>query len=370
MNILTELSGWMYFPVIFAGLAYAAILYFKNKKLPFSKNVQYLLFVLRFVVVSLIAFLLLGPYLMRTKKNVEQPILLFAQDNSASILQNVDSLFYKTDYTLKLDSLTKQFNDNYTVEHYTFGQNVIKSTEVNFLDQRTDFSALFQELKNTYYNRNVGALVLFSDGIYNSGVQPELLAEALPFPIYTVGLGDTMVHPDVNIADLRYNRLIYNKTDFPVEVTIKAIDALGEKLKVSIFMEDKKVGEQEFVVASKRFSISPTFMISAGQNGRKKMRAEVTGVENETVLLNNKRDFYIEIINQKQSILILAKAPHPDLAAIKAVFEDNFDVTNAFVQSWKPDDKQYNLLILHELPGEGVYNIPINEFIDKNKSLP
>jgi hypothetical protein len=370
VNIIFEMSVWMLVAVLTTGLAYAALLYYRNNRLPFSRNLQIVLFVFRFVVVSLIALLLLNPYLMQNVKVIENPIIILAHDNSSSIVLGRDSVYYYNEHLLRYDSLKNKIDDDYLIEQYTFGQSVTKNGSVDFSDQRTDFSALFRDLSTSYFRRNVGALIIFSDGIYNAGIQPELQTTSLPFPVYTVGLGDTVIHPDFSITDVRYNRLIYNKSDFPVEVNFRALEALGDQAVLRLYADGVSVGEKIIPVQSSRFSASHTFIVSASESGRKKMTVEIIGNGDEAVLVNNKREFYIEVLNQKQQILLLAKAPHPDLTALRSVFTDYFEITTEFIQNWKPDEKQYSLVILHELPAKGLNNEVLNDFLSRNLDLP
>lgn len=369
MNIILEMSAWMLVPVLLTGLAYAVLLYYRNAHTPFSKQLQLLLFVFRFVVVSLIAFLLLNPYFMQNVKVVENPVILLAHDNSSSIVLGRDSSYYFNEYLLRFDSLKNMIGDKFQIEQYTFGQSVTKKGNLDFSDQRTDFSALFRELSTSYFRRNVGALIILSDGIFNAGIQPELQAGNLPFPLYTVGLGDTIVHPDFSITDIRYNRLIYNKSDFPVEVNFRAVEAMGEQAIIRLSADGVNIGEKVIPIQSSRFSDSHSFIVSASESGRKKMTVEILGQGDEIVLVNNKREFYIEVLNQKQQILLLAKAPHPDLAALKAVFADYYEITTEFIQTWKPQEKQYSLIILHELPSEGMNNSLLIDFLAKKEDL-
>ena len=74
------------------------LLYYKNSKLKdLSKRMIVLLGSLRFFSLFLISFLLLEPLLNTEFRKVEKPIVVIAQDFSASVLLNKDSLFYKTD---------------------------------------------------------------------------------------------------------------------------------------------------------------------------------------------------------------------------------------------------------------------------------
>ena len=64
---------------------------------------------------------------------------------------------------------------------------------------KTNYSNLFNEIKSRFFNRNVAALILASDGIYNSGSDP-LYNRSINYPVYPIVLGDTCVKEDVKIV--------------------------------------------------------------------------------------------------------------------------------------------------------------------------
>ena len=68
------------------------------------------LFVLRFLSFFLLFVLLLHPEFKNKEKIIEKPLVVLLQDNSKSIILNKDSLYYKSDYLLKLDSLSNNVN--------------------------------------------------------------------------------------------------------------------------------------------------------------------------------------------------------------------------------------------------------------------
>lgn len=74
------------------------ILYFRENKNEFPAWLKRILGVNRFVLVSLIAFLLLSPLLKMSSHKVEKPVIVIAQDNSMSVVLNEDSAFYRTEY--------------------------------------------------------------------------------------------------------------------------------------------------------------------------------------------------------------------------------------------------------------------------------
>jgi hypothetical protein len=348
--MVTGINWWMIFPVLAIGLVYAAVMYYRYPRLKLSKSLKGFLFVLRFVVVALIAFLLLSPFFIQTKKVLEQPIVIVAQDNSASIVSGNNTDFYSGEYLQKLNALKEKLSNAFDVVSYTFGQELQKNDSITFDEQATDISAVLNSVSNTYYNRNVGAVVLLSDGINNKGIQPELVASTFKIPIHAVALGDTMQHPDLSIADVRYNKMVFNQTDFPVEIALKAMKAKGQTAELELLLDGVSVHQQRINVTSDKLITDIRIMVSATQSGRKKLQIKIKPLAGELQTLNNQRTIYIDVLNEQQKVLVLAKAPHPDLGAFQSVFEDSYQVTTAYLRSWKADQNKYSLIILHQLP--------------------
>ena len=55
-----------------------------------------------------------------------------------------------------------------------------------------------------------------------------------------------------------------------------------------------------------------------------------------------KREFFIDILDNKQQILILAKAPHPDIAAMQSALEKNvnYEVKSMLVSDYDGEVKR------------------------------
>lgn len=353
LDMITGINWWMIIPVMATALVYAVVMYYRHQRLKLSPTLKVFLFVLRFSAVALIAFLLLAPHLIQTKKVVEQPLVIVAQDNSASIVSGSDAGFYTKNYLDQLQTLKSKLSDRFEVVSYTFGQELQKNDSITFDEQVTDISALLNTVSNTYYNRNVGALVLLSDGINNKGIQPELVATSFKIPIHSVALGDTVQHPDLGIADVRYNKMVFNQTDFPIEIAVKAIKAKGQTTEMELLLDGVLVQQQRINITSEKQVTDIRWRVSATQSGRKKLQINIKPLEGELQTLNNQRTIYIDVLNEQQKVLLLAKAPHPDLGAFQSVFEDYYQVTTAYFRSWKLDQNKYSLIILHQLPAKG-----------------
>jgi hypothetical protein len=226
---------WMILLVSLTGIVYTTILYYKNKKEPFGPVLTIILAVIRFTLVSFTALLLLDPFVLHIQKEIEQPILIVGIDNSASIVSTKDSAFYKNELKNSITNLNSQLQKDFQIDYFTFGSRISKSDKFSFLEEKTDISALFQEVRQRYSNRNIGAILLFTDGIVNQGAQPLREALSTNIPILTVGMGDTVSHPDLSVLDMNANKKVYINSRFTLETNILARQLRSKKCKIELF---------------------------------------------------------------------------------------------------------------------------------------
>ena len=361
---------WMYLVAAGMGIAFALLLYFKNKKQHYGKPLTVVLFVLRALIGGVVTMLLFNPYIRQKVSKVEQPIVVLAHDNSASIVLSKDSMYYKESYPTQIAAFEESLKKNFQVDEYLFGQEVRDESELDFTDQLTDISALLQSVERNYYKRNVGAVLLFSDGVYNRGFEPSLLTEKFAFPIHTVVLGDTMSYPDLFVKDVHCNRKVSLGSTFPIRVVVGAIDCSGKKAELTLSEDGRVMSHQYIDVSSNRFSKEVDFMLDADRKGVRQIEIEVKGLENESQRLNNVKRIFVDVQEQQYKVLCLADAPHPDLGALKSVLNDDCEMDFVFGRDALPDLSSYQLLVMHQTPSRRTDDGALIAQLEKNKRLP
>ena len=99
-EIITEKPWWFILFCVALGFLYAIVLYRKENLLDEVRPwVKKMMAVFRFMVVSLLAFLLLSPLIRTIFREVEKPVIIIAQDNSQSILTGTDSASFRKTYS-------------------------------------------------------------------------------------------------------------------------------------------------------------------------------------------------------------------------------------------------------------------------------
>jgi hypothetical protein len=359
MNIVTESSFWLIILCILAGIVYSGVLYYRNKQLnEMSLWLIRTIAAFRFILITILSFFLLSPLLRTTDRELERPLIIVAQDNSESVILGKDSAFYRDGYCKNIQNIMNDLSDKYDVMLYSFGDKIKKinsSDSIHFTDKQTDISALFDEIEARYSNRNVGAVILASDGLYNKGVNPLYTSEKIKAPIYTIAMGDTTIKKDIILLKVEHNRLAYLGNKFPIQVVVNAKQLKGKTSILTISKGDVIVFTQTVNFNSNSFISTIPVLLEAKEVGLQRYKVKLSNLKEEVTAFNNYRDLYIDVLDARQKILILANAPHPDIAAIKESLEAN---QNYEVESYDLDDfdssiKKYNLVILHQIPNSG-----------------
>jgi len=358
-NLFTGQPFWLIILCLLLAGGYAVALYFREKKNEFPGYLKFLLGIARFLAVFLISFLLLSPYFRSITKEKEKPLIIVAIDNSQSILMNRDSAAFKSSFPLAADKLSDQLSAIGDVRKYIFGNeiNQVSQSEtftdnILFNEKETDISRLFSELKNRYTNLNVGAVILASDGIYNTGANPVYSATQLPYPVYTVALGDTSTRMDLILSKVNFNRMVFLNNKFPVEVVLRANDASGSKTKISISQGDNLLISQDVMVENNDFTSSYQFVLDAKKSGLQKFLVTVTSVEGELSTTNNRKEIFVEVLDARSKILLISGAPHPDISALNQAITANlnYEVDEILLSDFSGNIEKYSMVILHQLP--------------------
>lgn len=346
-----------------AGALYALAFYYKDPRTAeLHPALKWTLTALRFVLVSLLVFLFLSPLIRSAKNTVEKPIIIIAQDNSASITAGKDSSFYRHGYPASWQKTITQLSAKYDVRTMSFGNEVSDSINYSYSEKETGISSLFDAISKRYYGKNLGAIVVATDGIYNKGFNPLYAARSLKCSIYTIAMGDTTIKRDAIVTKVNHNPTAYLGNTFPLEVIIDAQKLEGKSSVLTVSEADSGKENKLFVKPltfnSSTYHLSVPVQLTAKSAGLKHYMVKLDPVAGEDNITNNRQDVYIRVLDQKQHILVLS-APHPDVAAITESINstDNFEAETATPDKFHGELNKYSLVILNQLPSV-TNNIP------------
>ncbi len=307
---------------------------------------------LRFFSVSLITFLLLTPLIRRTTRIIEKPIIAIGVDVSQSVVSSSDSAAVRTNLGNDIEHLSRELSDRFDVSIYSFSKDVVPGLTKDFKGRCTNISSFFSELENRYVNRNLGGVIIATDGLYNKGTNPYYAAQKLTVPVYCITLGDTAIHRDLMIKQISVNKQVYLNDEFPFEILTGIDKYMGMEASLVIRHSGKVVFSKTLKAAGDHSVVRVSGILQASEKGMQKYSVEIERKGDEFNTVNNKRDFYVEVLESRIRVALVYESPHPDIAAIASALgsSEKFEVFRL-----KPGDlqnriKEYDLYILYQIP--------------------
>ena len=347
--ILETSSGFVLLCMVVA-TGYALLLY--RTKHPWTVAMNRVLFGLRAVLAFLLSFLLLGPIVRQVNNITEKPLFVILRDNSGSVPEAVDSA---TLLQVKngLDELRESLEDR----GYDVTVNNLDGEETPapvFDEPTTDLQAALQTISNRHEGKKFGGVLLVSDGIYNSGISP--LFSTYNFPVNTLGVGDTTQRMDIAIRNVAYNKLAYQGNKFPVRVEVILKGLANQKLNVELSHAGRIVAQQTKDTGRESF-VAYDFQVQADEQGIQKYDVQVEVKADESNARNNRASIFVEVVEGRKKILVIAPSPHPDIKALRTVVEKNSNYELLLeipgIASQRPADinpADVDLVIFHQSP--------------------
>ena len=368
-----QYPAWYIILCILLGAAYALTLYYKDNSFrEASGKWNPILGLLRFISVTLLSMLLLSPLLKSLLTETKKPVVVVAQDLSESVKTAIDEgdlERYKTD----IKNLSESLQEKYEVVEYSFGNEVRQGIDFEFKDKVSNLSDVLTEVYDLYSNQNLGALVLATDGIYNEGSNPIYTGTKLAAPIYTIALGDTIPKKDLVLKRVFHNKIAYLGDKFSIQIDITAQNCAGAASTLSVSKVEggstRNISKEVLSIDKNTFFTTKEIILDADQAGVQRFRIALNAINGEVTTANNTKDIFIDVLDARQKILLLANSPHPDISSLKQTLErnKNYEVFTAFATDTRVKLEEFDFVVLHQLPSKTNDAASILNKLNQNK---
>ena len=319
-----------------------------------SKSKRILLIGLRSAGLFLLGVLLIGILIKGIDKEVRKPYVITIVDDSQSMLNYADSSEVKALTKEFLQSENSSFSSDYNHLVFTLSKELKDIDSLQFNDGRTNLSQALNNIYNKYYGRNIGAIVLLSDGNFNAGTTPIIVADKFKrTPIYTLGVGDTIQKVDHLIKSVTTNEIAFLGNQFPVEVTVEGNLTPNKKFKLQLFEDGKVIDSKPLQHQDNNYSlVKTTFHIDAKKIGIHEYTVRAESISNEFNLDNNRKSFYVEVLDDRSKILLVSESLNPDMGQIKLSLmpEKNIELTTVLINNLPKSIDDFDLIVWYN-PG-------------------
>lgn len=373
--------------VILFSLAASAISFFiyykRDGLMPLGAAIP--LGIFRYLVLLVAALMLLEPKLETRNRQLSPPIVAVLHDDSESILINRDSTYLRQQYPAQLKAFMDKLIADEKVKTHFFAFSSSLGTDASpdslrYRGMGTNVAAALSEAGKLFSNQNLGAVVLLSDGISTSGMNPIYTLDAFQQPVYTVLLGDTTPQKDIRIGEVLYNQIAYLDNETPIKVKVMSTGYDQANVKVTLTGGGKVIATQNLSLSKEVSSADADFVVKPTQTGIAQYTITVDPLPGELTTRNNSKAIFINVLETKVKIAIFGGYPHPDIGALRnaLVRDQRFEVKEFIhknVSGYYEDPSgsnlaDFDLFILHNFPfspGDGAMLDKIRAEIDGRK---
>lgn len=284
--------------VLFSLLISGFLNYQTNPEIEKKRRIT--LFVLRFFSISLLLILLLSPILYYTQHKKQTAQILVLEDvsqsmnlkhNSGSKAQHLKPLWQK---------MEKKFADNdYEVIHKTFANGLNGDKNATLL------APALKELSNQKAFRNLEGVVLPSDGWLRD--ESLSIVQQLGCPFYVLADSTVNPTPDLAIVNVRYNRYAYKNEPNTIRAEISSQNYSGNA-EVRLLLANKIISRQNMKL-EKGIISTVDFTQRFNNIGFFPWKVEVVPLPNESQINNNIFPGAIEVLSEKQRIILISDKP-------------------------------------------------------------
>lgn len=336
---LTFTAGpwWMYAGLLAASVLIAAWSY--RHTIPQTTRARRnLLITLRSLAIAAILLAIFQPILSSTTSEKITPSLAVAFDNSQSMTLPQKGHIASPGAEARRDVMIREakraigsvMSDPSKASLYTVGErsapfpNRTAIDSIRTTSPATDLSSVFSAVREARTTKNVGAIVLFTDGAFTLGENPVHPAEELGVPVYAVGLGDSTEPRDLAVTQLFTNEVGSIGTAQPVDVSVHYGGVkVGEHIAVELFEESQKIAEQSIELRQAAGDETLTFQYTPATEGVKKLTARISTLSQEATDKNNLRIAYVRVLKNKFHVVLFAGAPSSDVSFLEQWFATN-----------------------------------------------
>jgi len=345
---INQPHGWIF--LVLMVVAAASVVWFYRRVPPtIGRSLKILLAVLRAAALALLLLALIEPVLALTRVVSERPVvaILFDTSRSMSITDGTAGARRADEaFTLLNEVVLPRIARESGVEAYAFSLGVEPLTidgrrleRAPYADgASTDIGGAFAELSKEFKGRNLGAVVLASDGASNRGMSPYDVAMELEVPVFVLGVGSVEPQADIAVREVITNRISYAGEILPIEVRISSAGYGGSETVIELVEDGVLLDSVPVRLSATGEEVELTFKTVPSTPGVHRYTISIPEAPGELTTTNNARVVATTAFKGKIRVLLMASRPSWDFAFLRREFEadQNVDVTAVAITERAP----------------------------------
>ena len=324
--------------VLMVGLVAATIWAYRSARSQTGRVFRGFLIVLRTIVLCILAFCLLKPFLTIYQNNPDDSYLLVMVDRSKSMqitdsddgesrLTQVNQLLFGENPEDGGGLIDKLNANKFKVRLFGFdteAKRIEPETLPNADGENTNIPKALNEALEDLQGIPLSGIVLCTDGVDRSGTDMAKLAMQVrerKAPIHTVGIGSEKGVPDIELVKVDTPRTA--EEDFPVEISATVRRTGNAQKKATIQLIENGRILQTLPMSLKNDTVRVPLKFTPRQPGTQKYEVQVLPEADEAIPQNNTKTFILKVAPTKRVKILFVSRPYSGFKFIKRALQDD-----------------------------------------------
>ena len=289
------------------------------------------IWLLESLVVCLVLILLWQPAMVVAELKPQQNVIAVLLDDSRSMGISEDGSTREQQAKQALQNgVLVQLQGKFQTRLYRLDRSVARVNNLQEIGDAAAPATLISDGLNRLLAETsdlpVGGVVLLSDGSDNSrGIDRDTIAALRNrhIPVYTVGFGDKIVSPDVEVDDAVVAPRVMADSRLSAEVSFHQHGYDGRKATLAVRDGDKVLSSREITFAGAGNIQSEELIFNAGAAGAKSLQFSIDPQPDEKNRLNNGVTRPVNVESAQRRILYVEGEPRWEYKFIRRAEEDD-----------------------------------------------
>lgn len=353
LQFLNDIDGW-FLALLLTSIVVILWIYLGVKK---DRKLS-ILYIFRIFVLIIVLFLLLQPK-VTWKENLQYPLhwnIYVDKSVSMAYHQSISPQLYLEEIQRYIGSIREidpdalVFTFDHTIQKYN-GQSFKLNGAV------TDISNVHNHILEAKDDL-IGAIII-SDGQITKGNTDQNQLNKIHIPIYTIGVGDTILMVDIAIKSVSAPTIAIKGEEMDIDVTIVSQGKMNDRINVLFYNGSNLIGSKYIHLSGEGSLSKAKFRISSNTLGVNKYVIKTSVLKDEINIDNNRLPFEVTILKDRYNIALITGAPNFNTGPIKksikgfprASMDHYVQIGDSFTPSisefWS---KPYELIIFDNFP--------------------
>ena len=323
--------------VVLAWLAYARV------PVRLTAGTRATLTTLRALTLILLIAILLRPVVMVPPAAANNSLLPVLVDVSRSMrLTDANGGTSRLDQAKKIvRNLQGRLSSEYRIEILSFGESLAAAPDVERLAataRRSDLSGALADLAERHKSTRVAGVIVLSDG-GDTAPQEADRGRSMDAPVITVGIGDTNLAKDREVANLTAGEPLLPGASIDLSVSAMSAGFGTEPVELRVSANGRPVDARKVAPSADGAPIHAVFTVSPDPGVPTVYTVEIPSAPDELAAENNTRSVLVPPQTGRRRILILEGAPGYEHTFLKrALGQDPGLELDAVVRKGQNDD--------------------------------